>query len=470
MAGDLTDKDKKQLEKWIGGRQKFELLYKITRDGCSNATFHNLCNNKGPTVTVLYNTNQTVFGGYTSVSWNSGGNYIHDNNAFLFRLNYNGQFQPMKYQVSSPTNAIYGNASYGPTFGSGHDLYTFNGTINKSGTYYALNGGLSVGSGYNMQGHTAKEFANSSLQVTELEVYSVEEFPYNYPLEKPWRKSQEWNTRLMQELKESIETYKPMKELKIPQAKILLIGQVGAGKSSFFNTINSIFRGYITSQACSGNAEHSLTTVYRQYQIRNDNNRKPLNFRLCDTRGLEEEQGLDGHEICYLLDGNIPDRYQFNPSVPVTPDINGYKQSPKVADKIHCVAFVVDASTVDVMPEKVLERMKTLQARMNQRGVPQVVLLTKIDKICELAEEDISVVFKSPAVRDMVDKVSQIIGLPRAHILPLKNYEKEMELEDGINILALLTLKQILHFADDYLYNFLDYADTENLQEMNIRE
>ncbi|KAJ8309041.1 hypothetical protein KUTeg_013915 [Tegillarca granosa] len=383
MAGDLTDKDKKQLEKWIGGRQKFELLYKITRDGCSNATFHNLCNNKGPTVTVLYNTNQTVFGGYTSVSWNSGGNYIHDNNAFLFRLNYNGQFQPMKYQVSSPTNAIYGNASYGPTFGSGHDLYTFNGTINKSGTYYALNGGLSVGSGYNMQGHTAKEFANSSLQVTELEVYSVEEFPYNYPLEKPWRKSQEWNTRLMQELKESIETYKPMKELKIPQAKILLIGQVGAGKSSFFNTINSIFRGYITSQACSGNAEHSLTTVYRQYQIRNDNNGKPLNFRLCDTRGLEEDQGLDGHEICYLLDGNIPDRYQ-------------------------------------------------------------------------LAEEDISVVFKSPAVRDMVDKVSQIIGLPRAHILPLKNYEKEMELEDGINILALLTLKQILHFADDYL-NFHDH-------------
>jgi hypothetical protein len=41
----------------------------------------------------------------------------------------------------------------------------------------------------------------------------------------------------------------------------LLVGQVGAGKSSFFNTINSIFRGYITSQACSGNAEHSLTTV-----------------------------------------------------------------------------------------------------------------------------------------------------------------------------------------------------------------
>ena len=64
----------------------------------------------------------------------------------------------------------------------------------------------------------------------------------------------------MQELKEEIENYKPLEELKIPQTRILLIGQIGAGKSSFFNTVNSIFRGYVTSQACSGTAEHSLTT------------------------------------------------------------------------------------------------------------------------------------------------------------------------------------------------------------------
>jgi predicted GTPase len=53
----------------------------------------------------------------------------------------------------------------------------------------------------------------------------------------------------------NIEQYKPLKELNVDQARVLLVGQVGAGKSSFFNTINSIFRGYITSQACSGNAE-----------------------------------------------------------------------------------------------------------------------------------------------------------------------------------------------------------------------
>ena len=67
--------------------------------------------------------------------------------------------------------------------------------------------------------------------------------------------------QLLGALKEKIERYKPLKELNVPQARILLVGQVGAGKTSFFNTINSVFRGYITRQACSGNAEHSLTTV-----------------------------------------------------------------------------------------------------------------------------------------------------------------------------------------------------------------
>ena len=35
-----------------------------------------------------------------------------------------------------------------------------------------------------------------------------------------------------------------------------------------------------------------------------------LNFRLCDTRGLEESQGLDVLECNYMLDGHVPDFYQ----------------------------------------------------------------------------------------------------------------------------------------------------------------
>ena len=72
----LQKKEKKQLETWIGRNCKFVLLFKATRDGCCATAFHRNCDNKGPTITVLYNTNDSVFGGYTSQSWNSSGQYM----------------------------------------------------------------------------------------------------------------------------------------------------------------------------------------------------------------------------------------------------------------------------------------------------------------------------------------------------------------------------------------------------------
>lgn len=49
----------------------------------------------------------------------------------------------------------------------------------------------------------------------------------------------------MQELKETLLNYKPMTETNVPAANILLIGQIGAGKTSFFNSFNSLFRGKV---------------------------------------------------------------------------------------------------------------------------------------------------------------------------------------------------------------------------------
>lgn len=48
--------------------------------------------------------------------------------------------------------------------------------------------------------------------------------------------------------------------MKISEVNILLVGQINAGKSSFFNSLNSIFRGEISSRACAGTSPHSLTT------------------------------------------------------------------------------------------------------------------------------------------------------------------------------------------------------------------
>ena len=60
---------------------------------------------------------------------------------------------------------------------------------------------------------------------------------------------------------EEVEASKPMSESNISEFRLLMLGPVGAGKSSFCNTISSVFRGRIRQRAACGNAKHSTTTA-----------------------------------------------------------------------------------------------------------------------------------------------------------------------------------------------------------------
>ncbi|KAK3610858.1 hypothetical protein CHS0354_039129, partial [Potamilus streckersoni] len=274
----------------------------------------------------------------------------------------------------------------------------------------------------------------------------------------------------LKQLIESIENYKPPGASKLSETRILMVGPVGAGKSSFFNTVNSIFKDHITQRGYAGSAEHSLTTVYRQYKIRSGSTGESLRFRLCDTRGLEETASLGLIEFSHLLEGNVPDWFKFDPESPISPETPGFIQIPTIKDKVHCVMFIFDCSTVDVIPKSIMDKIKDMQKRLIQRGVPQTVILTKVDKVSEIAEVDVSKVFLCENVKDMVDKVSQTLGVPRNNIFPVKNYEQETELDMNINILALQALRQVLRFADDYLENYLERMECENIAQMNIKE
>ncbi|XP_022300546.2 interferon-induced protein 44-like [Crassostrea virginica] len=452
-----------QLITWIDRPCHLRLLYKISTDGCSAQKFHQLCDGQGPTVTVLYNTNNTIFGGYLSQKWNSDGGHINDTNAFLFRLQYNGSSNPLKFPVSEAASAGYGNSNYGPTFGSGYDLQTFSAAIKKSEKYFPLNGDFrKIGKSYNLNGQKSSTITNDNLQVTDLEVYRViDGADQQTHLGEPWRKHMDWSEQKMEDIKENLLAYKPVSETNATAANILLLGQIGAGKSSFFNSVNSIFRGKITSKACSGSFEHSVTTMYRQYKIKDHSSGKFLNFRLCDSRGFEDNFVLDAQDISFILDGNMPDRYQFNPMVPFTSDTPGFIKNSDLGNKIHCVAFVIDGSTVDVIPEKILKQIKSLQIRMNQRGLAQIVLLTKLDKICPYVSDDVTNTFTSSAVCNVVEKVADIMGLPRGHVLPVKNYENEATQIIGVNILLMEALERCLDFADDFMDEQLEKISSE---------
>ncbi|EOD19721.1 hypothetical protein EMIHUDRAFT_242707 [Emiliania huxleyi CCMP1516] len=122
-------------------KPKLQLLFDSSRDGWNCPTFHQKCDNRGPTVSVCQMQDGTVCGGFTQTDWRSSGNYVSSaGSAFLFRLKYRGQ--PAPYRANSTgSNDLMDSSSYGPTFGGGQDLMLF-----YNNNYTSSNGGINMNS------------------------------------------------------------------------------------------------------------------------------------------------------------------------------------------------------------------------------------------------------------------------------------------------------------------------------------
>ncbi|CAF0886125.1 unnamed protein product [Adineta steineri] len=121
----LQQEHKVKLNEFYGNiNQRWELIYKATRDGFSADAFHSCCDNKGPTMTIIQSNNNYLFGGYTSVSWISCQQYRNDETAFLFTLTNPKKIPPTKYTIKPDrvANAIYDDSGSGPRFGDGNDI------------------------------------------------------------------------------------------------------------------------------------------------------------------------------------------------------------------------------------------------------------------------------------------------------------------------------------------------------------
>jgi hypothetical protein len=166
-----------QILSWLpessGGRQvKLALLYRASRDGWQVQDFHSRCDNKGATVTVIRCTGGFVFGGYADVSWNSSGQWTPSSQAFLFSLHSPNGVGPVKLPpVQNHQCAMHCNASYGPTFGVGHDLHVATCANGNTSSY------TNLGSTYQLPpGQSATTFFTGShtFQAAEVEVYQVQ--------------------------------------------------------------------------------------------------------------------------------------------------------------------------------------------------------------------------------------------------------------------------------------------------------
>ena len=102
----------KSIKNWINPSKKIkaELLYRLSEDGDKYSTFHELCDNKGPTLILFHVNDGNIVGIYTPLSWDSISNWKNDIDTFIFNLNKN-----LKCKKLISEQSIYCNSSYGPT-------------------------------------------------------------------------------------------------------------------------------------------------------------------------------------------------------------------------------------------------------------------------------------------------------------------------------------------------------------------
>ncbi len=64
------------LREWLGNDYKWKLIYRASEHRYTAESFHQYCNNKGPTLVLIKSSEGWIFGGYTTQSWSGWSIYI----------------------------------------------------------------------------------------------------------------------------------------------------------------------------------------------------------------------------------------------------------------------------------------------------------------------------------------------------------------------------------------------------------
>jgi len=165
----LSQQLQNKISEWLPNK-RFVLLYKASVDGFLSANFHQKCDDKGPTVTIIQSKEGgNLFGGYTSQSWDSSNAYKQDPSAFIFTLTNPHAIPPTQYAIKNIPRSIRGRASYGPLFGGGYDVRIVSGSNQNNSSYTNFPTSYTDTTGKGDVTFTgARNFSTS-----EVEVYSV---------------------------------------------------------------------------------------------------------------------------------------------------------------------------------------------------------------------------------------------------------------------------------------------------------
>ncbi|NML62113.1 PEPxxWA-CTERM sorting domain-containing protein [Massilia sp. RP-1-19] len=173
-----------QLERWLG-QGTFDLSKVYTRkDGDSSVNFHAAADGRGPTFTLAQVTNDTgrsfLVGGFNPQHWSSTDGWHNTpfdsrRTGFIFNMTEPALYRqlPSGYVLPSQgEHQTFNGAGFGPTFGTGHDLFV-NTSLGVAFSWQVtygkpLDSGLSI---------IDRSLGGQFVQVDALEVFTLSPIP-----------------------------------------------------------------------------------------------------------------------------------------------------------------------------------------------------------------------------------------------------------------------------------------------------
>nr|XP_055197385.1 interferon-induced protein 44-like [Nyctereutes procyonoides] len=446
----LTWNEEKRLQKLLGN-VSLRLLYKSSVHQSDIFYLLERCIHQGPTVTIIY---------FSEVLWVVFMlEHYPEKSDKLTRPNPSLQFSFPKYRESEITAVLETEMKI---VSKQLEFYFF------GKKKFSVDLGKAILSTYTSKDNDSEQNSCCKTKFLECEVFRAEGIKDDTNYISKITRAMKYRNPLVAELR----AYKPCVHI-ISEIRILLLGPTGSGKSSFINSVKSIFRGQRTRHAPVGADTTSITEQYRIYPIKYGKYGTCLQFSLCDSMGIHEKEGvgLCMEDIPYILKGCVPDRYQLNPKRPITPNHPTFITSPSLKDRIHCVAYVLDINSIQDLSSKMVAKLKEIQKEVLKCGIACVLLFTNMDNCSTLPQDNFLNMAKAMTSQSQIMDVSKMLSVPIYNTFMVENYTSEWELDPLKDTQILFVLRQMLRIVDDFLEDLpLEETEMKTGRERNVGE
>uniref|UniRef100_A0A3B1IZW7 Interferon-induced protein 44-like n=1 Tax=Astyanax mexicanus TaxID=7994 RepID=A0A3B1IZW7_ASTMX len=242
----------------------------------------------------------------------------------------------------------------------------------------------------------------------------------------------------------------------VNRLNILLHGPIGAGKSSFINSVNTVLQGHNTTAALadsSAGKSYSFTVKFKYHRLKKGAPGIFYPFSFADIMGLEpgSSSGVHIEDIVHVLNGRIKSGYVFNPVSPIAEGNPSYNSEPSLKDRVHCLVSVLPADNISLISNEVIQKMKDVREKARNLDIPQVVLMSMVDKACPLVNDDLKKIYTSKKIKDKMKECRDKLGVPMNCIYPVRNYHEQVTNDLLQDVLILMPISDIIRFANSYV-------------------